>query len=241
VLTVVLVAFIIDNVRTTLRIGTIAVVVITMALLAGEPPRTSSRTDTITTFSDKILYSLQELRIADYSERADINRNWRGFESYRALQTFKSGSPARQLFGQGFGTNVDLGFTMTIAGEEFERIPVLHNGYMYLLVKTGVAGLVAYLFYLLLIFRTGAHLSRSHDPEARFCGFMLVTLALIILGCTLVISGMFNKSWVFPAILLLGLLMGYRKSLSTTEPDEQQSMVQPGQNDLSLVGSGKPS
>lgn len=213
VLTVAFAALIIDNLRVALRIATVTVVVIIITIAATGLYQSGIETDTNFTFFEKIIYSLRELQVSEYTEISDINRNWRGFETYRALQTYASGSPTSYLFGKGFGTNVDLGFTITLADVEFDRIPILHNGYMYLLVKTGAMGLATYLLYLLLTLRTGMQLSRLHEAEARICGFLLVALTLIILETTLVISGMFNKSWVYPATLFLGMLMGYAESI----------------------------
>ena len=110
--------------------------------------------------------------------------------------------------GGGFGTNVPLGFVMTLADEEFSEIPVLHNGYMYLLVKTGAAGLAAYLMFLIATFRRGMRMTRLTDVQSRFCGLLLVALAFIILESTVVIAGVLNKHWLYPATLLTGMLVG---------------------------------
>ena len=172
------------------------------------------------TFVDKIMYSMRELQVSDYEDRTDINRNWRGYESYRALQTYASGSSADYLFGKGLGTSIDLGITMTLADEVFDRIPILHNGYLYLLVKTGAIGLISYLLYLLVTFIIGMQLFRLPEAEARFCGFLLVVLTIIMLETTLVIAGMFNKSWVYPATLLIGVLLGYAESKLLKDPQK---------------------
>ena len=102
---------------------------------------------------------------------------------------------------------------MTLADEEFDRIPVLHNGYLYLLVKTGLAGLTAYLLYLVLLFRRGRLLTSMPDAQTRFSGLLLIALTVVMIETTLVIAGMFNRDWVYPATLLTGVLLGHSESV----------------------------
>jgi O-antigen ligase len=215
VVTLVLVALIISNFRAAFRIAIAAGVFIVIGIISNEVYTAETETNPDLTLVGKIMYSMKELQISDYEDIVEINRNWRGFESYLALQTYASGSSADYLFGKGFGTNVELGFTMTLMEEEFDRIPVLHNGYLYLLVKTGAIGLLAYLLYLFQAFRTGTAFSGRLDPESRMSGYLLIALTLIMLETTLVIAGMFNKSGLYSSILLMGILMGYAEDRLT--------------------------
>jgi O-Antigen ligase len=193
--------------RTSIALG--CVMILFFVASGPEQSRISSGEDM--TFLGKMLSSLQELKVSEYTDPADINTRWRGFEAYRALQTYASGAPFEFVFGQGFGTNVALGFVMTLAGEEFDSIPVLHNGYLYLLVKTGLAGLAAYLLYLFKTLRIATRLTRHSDSRMVFSGFMLAALVFIVLESTMVISGLLNKSWFYPATVLMGVLLGYAK------------------------------
>ena len=219
-MTLVLVSLIMNFPRAALRIVIAATVFIIVGLAATGGYRMATETGPDLTFVDKIMYSMRELQVSDYEDRTDINRNWRGYESYRALQTYASGSSADYLFGKGLGTSIDLGITMTLADEVFDRIPILHNGYLYLLVKTGAIGLISYLLYLLVTFIIGMQLFRLPEAEARFCGFLLVVLTIIMLETTLVIAGMFNKSWVYTATLLIGVLLGYSESKLLKDPQK---------------------
>lgn len=212
VLTFVITVLVIGKLRIALRIGCVAACAVVIALAASDDWR-SPATEPGGRFLEKTVYSLRELQVADYEAAEDINRHWRGFESYRALLAYAAGSPLQRLIGSGFGTGIDLGFVMTLADEEFDTIPILHNGYLYLLVKTGAIGLAAYLLYLLSTMRTAVRLFRLPAASARLCGFMLAAITLIMLECTMVVAGMFNKDWVYPATLLLGMLTGHAESL----------------------------
>ena len=189
------------------RVAVVASLVL-LAVMVYPIPVEELEYGTETTFTEKAVRSLTELRVSDYEDMSDIHRNWRGFESYRAIETYADGNTMSYLFGKGFGTSVDLGLTMILMDEEFDSIPVLHNGYLYLLLKTGIVGVVTYLCYLFLSLRRGTRLLRLKSAEAKACGFLIIALALFMLESTLVISGMFNKGWVFPATLLLGMLLG---------------------------------
>jgi hypothetical protein len=157
----------------------------------------------------KITRSFDEVIISDYSDMSDINLHWRGFESFRALRTYESGNALQFLIGQGFGTFVDLGFYMPVEAIDMRFIPVLHNGYLYILMKAGMIGLSLYFYYLIAIFRMGDLHSKSDEPEVKLVGVLMEALVLVFFVTTYVITGMFNKNALFPVTLLLGCLMGF--------------------------------
>ena len=121
------------------------------------------------TFFGKILRSFQEL-IPDESQ--NINSNWRAVESAVALSTILNGSFFEILFGKGMGFRLPLGFEMTLANVEFDSIPILHNGYLYILLKYGVIGLFLWFKFLRSL------LLRSGDPLlvtiSKSCFFIII-------------------------------------------------------------------
>ena len=151
----------------------ITVLVLTFVLIAISTPPDESGT-----FRSKLAHSISEVAMSDYSDMDKITNSWRGFETYKALSTFKSGQMHQQIIGQGFGTLVDLGFTMNLAGIDFNKIPVLHNGYAYILVKTGIIGILCYLFFYFTILRNAKNSINSINPDQ-------IILPRILLGCTL--------------------------------------------------------
>ena len=96
-------------------------------------------------FVQKTANTSSEVNVHSYETYEDINLNWRGFEAARAAKTYAEFGDTEKLVGGGFGTMVDLGFAMKLGlgndAESFEFVPLLHNGYMELLVKTGLLGL----------------------------------------------------------------------------------------------------
>lgn len=194
----------------------------------------SARGSSTNTFTGKAIHSVQEIIIRDYTDRADITRNWRGYESFRAMETYLDGEWLQYFIGKGFGALVDVGFYLQLGREEHRFIPVLHNGYMYLLVKTGLLGLFMYLFYFTRLIRYGQSHSRSINVDLRLAGRLIVALVLVILATTLVIGGLFNKSSLFPVIIVLGALIayvrfsGYAQRLPSIDHELSQSPLKKG-------------
>jgi hypothetical protein len=161
------------------------------------------------TFRSKIVRSATEVTIADYQDYSDISRNWRGFEAQRAVETYLSGNALQLILGQGFGTLVDLGFSMALGGEgetEFTAIPIMHNGYVYILVKAGLLGLACYAFFYISVIRYAVRCSHSTNNEQRFLERLLLGCVLSLIAVMYVVGGM-AEMHSSELVLLLGYLM----------------------------------
>ncbi|MBC7490515.1 MAG: O-antigen ligase family protein [Glaciimonas sp.] len=140
-------------------------------------------------FITKLVRSITEVSISNYNHQEDINSNWRGFETYRVMATYMTGGALEKIFGQGFGSLVSLGFTMTLAGSDYDRIPVVHNGYAYILIKTGVVGLTLYgLFYLKLL-RKAVSNANSKNRRTKFLALLLLGIVLSLVITMYVVGG----------------------------------------------------
>jgi O-antigen ligase len=173
------------------------------------------------TLSDKILNSLQEIKIKEYHSMREINSHWRGFETARALDTYTKGTIPEYFVGQGLGSKVDLGLNMPLGDDKFRYIPTLHNGYMYLLVKTGIIGLFLYLLLLYRMARTGTVLERSNRADMKYCGRLIVGMSLAFASSSFVIAGMLNKTVTLPMTILLGALLAYTEITKDRQYDEE--------------------
>ena len=155
----------------------------------------------------KVTRSLVELIPQDAQSQTDLNLNWRGFESLMGLKAFLSGSDLQRIIGQGFGSTVDLGLVMQLGGRDFDRIPVLHNGYVYVLVKTGVAGLALYFLWLALLGIRAVRSAVSSDLANSLAGRVLISAVLYAAAATLVVTGAFNKFDGYPLTLVMGCML----------------------------------
>lgn len=146
--------------------------------------------DRSTTFVSKLLRSLAEVKVSDYQDIEDISYNWRGFETYRVIVTYMSGSELQKIVGQGFGSLVSLGFTMNLAGSDYDYIAVVHNGYGYVLLKTGLIGILLYLMFYLKIVRIAVRHSNSNNPLKKYLALLLLGIVLCLIITMYVVGGL---------------------------------------------------
>jgi hypothetical protein len=160
-------------------------------------------------FIAKLFNSMNELNIENYDDQGDINTNWRGFESFVALATYLNGSEFEWVFGQGSGTLVDLGFYIDLGGNELRYIPMLHNGFMYILLKFGVVGIGLYLYFMYTLISAGRSWRDKTKSEWSFAERLVSSLGWLFLFTTIVIAGILNKYEMESAMVLLGATLAW--------------------------------
>jgi hypothetical protein len=158
----------------------------------------------VDSFVQKTANTSSELNVHSYETYEDINLNWRGFEAARAAKTYAEFSNTEKLFGEGFGTMVDLGFAMKLMVDYFEFVPVLHNGYMELLVKTGLLGLSLFIVFCIQIAFMAYREFRKSEKCAKLNGFLLLWTVFVFVLTQEAITGILNKGNLAPNLFLLG-------------------------------------
>lgn len=174
------------------------------------------------TFGGKLARSAQEVFATDYTDLRDINVNYRGYETQRAMGQFADSTVMQMLIGQGFGATIDLGVSLPLQGSEtggrmIRFITYLHNGYMFLLTKVGVTGVMLYvsvLIYLYLLGRPKA--AQSINSDAGRLGRLFQAAIITLAMTTYVVGGVFNKMDMFPFLLLTGFLLAHFRRLEET-------------------------
>lgn len=200
------------------RVNSRLVVIVVVAIVGFVVIIVATPEDETGTFYSKLAMSVTEISVSDYEGIEDINTHWRGFETYRALVTFLSGSMVQQIFGQGFGALVDLGFVKDfgkVVGAQLRYIPVLHNGYAYVLIKTGLLGVVLYAIFYIKVVRDAVHCSDSKNVEQRFLARLLLGCVLSLILVMSVVGGMAETAE--PALVLLLGYLARRVTQSQTE------------------------
>ena len=163
------------------------------------------------TFIGKVTTSVQEIQPQNYSSKSDINENWRGFEAFIGLLQYSKGSTQELILGQGFGKSAPLGFTMPLGGSSFAEIPKFHNGYVTIILKTGILGILLLLLFYLKLFRSSLNYQKSHFNESRIKGQFAIGILLALIVSTFVIGGWLNQGTFTYFIFSLGF-MSYCKS-----------------------------
>ncbi|UIF90650.1 O-antigen ligase [Cupriavidus sp. UYPR2.512] len=166
-------------------------------------------------FVEKLARASTEIAISDYDDQQNINLNWRGYESYMALKHFLDGNFANYAFGYGFGELVDVGIYMKLGGEDLRYVPYFHNGYLYLLIKTGIVGLLLYLIFIGGLFSRLGKAQRNWPREHPVHFFTGLAKGALIgtLFMTYIISGLFNKADGLAISLLLGAILAVSRSV----------------------------
>ncbi len=146
-----------------------------------------------------------------FSDQQDANVKYRAFETLAAIRTVMLGTWWDQIVGHGFGKMVDLDF-LFILGEpgnqsDYQFIPILHNGYLYIMVKTGFLGTLLYVVFLAKSFK--AFLMAKTIDALRYWQRIGVTIVIGTLLGTFVIAGPFGKGSFFTTFMVLGFAMRY--------------------------------
>lgn len=148
-----------------------------------------------------------ETRI-DRENHADLWDHWRGYETKRAFALLAK-QPTAYIWGCGYGSLVDLKFYAPLTGDKkgMRYISELHNGYMYMLYKTGVIGLLVYMGLLIGLYRK-IYFNRS------FPVIMISGIGLIYIFTTLTITGIYNTKDII--IFILGAMLYFQRNDSKT-------------------------
>jgi hypothetical protein len=167
--------------------------------------------DVKSTFIGKLARSFDEITVHEYFGERDRNENWRGYETARVLHEYSAFEPWRWIVGRGFGAQLDLRLWMPLGenGAPMRYVPIMHNGYMYLLFKGGAFSVSMFLVSLWTLLAIGRGSTSANEPTTLICARLMQGIAISLLFTTWVIAGAFNKVDMYPYLLSAGYLCGY--------------------------------
>lgn len=152
------------------------------------------------TFVEKVKHSFSEVIVRKLDTSKEISDNWRGYEAYMGVEKYLSGNPIQLAIGQGLGTNVKTPYWI-FNGEYLNVIPIFHNGFITILLKSGMIGLLSIFLFLWLLANTKEYKGRWKLKPYVLCK---AALGYYILSTTLVTHGLFTKEAPFICLFLLG-------------------------------------
>lgn len=164
-------------------------------------------------FIFKIQRSVSEIGVGanDYETMLDensINNVWRGYEAYRATNQLFENNKFVWLWGEGVGSKVDLKIYQKLGEQEFRFIPKLHNAYVMVLFKSGIIGLLLYLF-LIYKLMFGFDKREFLPVNGRDIIIKLAKgIGLCFLLISIVIGGIYNKGEGAGLLLIHGAFLG---------------------------------
>jgi hypothetical protein len=163
---------------------------------------------------ESFLYKIKIAPAEVFSPSLDINNkaalwdHWRAYEAFCAFQGLNE-SPLAYIHGKGIGALVDLKFSASISSEgKIRYIPILHNGYVFILFKTGILGLFLYLVFLFKLYFQAYQ--KTENIEVKYFGNLLSGTALYLIISSLIITGLYNL--VEETTLLLGVFMALKSN-----------------------------
>lgn len=140
----------------------------------------------------------------DRENHKDLWDHWRGYEAKRALNLLEK-KPISIVFGKGLGSLVNLKFYAPLSGDKkgLKYISELHNGYVYILYKTGILGLFFYLFFII---KNYLYIYNKRSFETIF----ISAVGIFYLFSTFTITGIYNSNDTI--IFILGGLFYFNQN-----------------------------
>lgn len=162
---------------------------------------------------NKTLNSFNEISVSSTTDLNENNSNYRAYETFSGLSTFLAGTPINMLLGNGFGKLIDLKIEIQLGSESWQFIPLLHNGFIYLLVKTGLLGLFLFFLFFYKIYPKKINIQTNKIES--YLHIFIKSLIICVLLLNYVINGFFNLELQF-LLITLGALINYNLKLQET-------------------------
>ena len=147
----------------------------------------------------------------DQDDWKDFNDNYRSFENIITVKQVSSEGSSGVLFGKGLGATINLGREVMTNDEEFiQYIPILHNGFATVFLKSGLFGVTFLLIFMYLLGKP----KKSNLYSVQNLNLLLIGSAIFLIISNWVFMGVYlkldNKS------ILLGFVICYREILIKT-------------------------
>ena len=150
----------------------------------------------------KFFSSFSEISISGQnSDQGLITKNWRGFEAFLGISNYINGSITEIFFGKGLGSYAIVpygSFSQEIEG--LSNIIFFHNGFITVLLKSGLIGFLLFIKFLFSILK---RLIKLSDKSLKI---LSLNILLILLITTLTSHGIYKSSLSVPLIISLGLV-----------------------------------
>lgn len=151
----------------------------------------------------------------DKSDWKDFNDNYRSYENILTLRQVKEAGLPAIIFGKGAGSTIKLGRKVkTNDGEFVTNVPILHNSYITIYLKSGLLGVLLMLVFLYLILKHNSAFTNSEQIKT-YQKLILGTVLFLILS-NWVFMGVYFK--VDNKIVIIGILYALRENYSKNNP-----------------------
>jgi hypothetical protein len=138
----------------------------------------------------------------------DFNDNYRSFENIITVKQVSSNGVLAVLFGEGLGSTLNLGRrVLSNDGEYVQNIPIVHNGFMTVFLKSGIVGVCFSLLFIIVLFRQ----KKSTIASVKNLNYLLIGASVFLIVSNWVFLGLYlkldNKS------IIIGFLIAIKELL----------------------------
>ena len=183
----------------------LTIMIVTSLIIAFSTIRSEKGLTNLNSLAYKFVNSFSEIRISDYQTDSDINTYYRGYESYRSLKTYSSGTIPELIFGGGYGKLIDLDASVLLDGRYWTEVPIVHNGFFLVLVKLGPIGLIFNIIFYILVANIAVRRLLSDIKKEQFLGLMLLGSIMALFISNYVSTGMYTMEMTF-LLITIGFL-----------------------------------
>lgn len=150
----------------------------------------------------------------DRNNHKELWDHWRGYEAKRAIYLMEE-NPTSYFIGTGFGSLVNLKFQAPVGGEGgMKYISRLHNGYVFVLYKTGILGLLLYFVFLTSLYMKIYRFNTNNSNQI-LVNRLISSIGLFYIFTTLIISGIYIPRDA--VVFVLGGLLSFNTLKSNTK------------------------
>jgi hypothetical protein len=158
----------------------------------------------------KAIFSVYEIKPQNLLLDSDIHARWRGYETFKAMDSYITSGYFYNFFGLGFGSVVEIDFDKRAgdgSGEVVSNLQWLHNGYSTILLKSGIVGLFFIISLVVMLARLSLF-EKALAPSAKLDRGMIIFMLYYFVLSTFVMGGVFAKNGLLVAVIMTAMAVG---------------------------------
>jgi hypothetical protein len=137
---------------------------------------------------------------ADY---IDFNDNYRSFENIMTIRQVSRDGFWNVIFGKGLGSQIDLKQEVYLGDMMLRFISILHNGFMIVFLKSGLFGILIYLYSIYYFFKK----KKGNAPILKPINLLFLGTGVFLILSNWVFLGFYNL--IDTKTILMGFLIAY--------------------------------
>lgn len=141
----------------------------------------------------------------------DFNDNYRSYENIMTVKQVTRDGFFSILFGKGVGSKIDLKQEVYLGDMKLRFISILHNGFMIVFLKSGLLGIVLYLYTIYYFFI----IRKSNNEKVKHVNRLFLGTGIFLFISNWVFLGFYNLTE--SKSILMGFLIAYRNYILQNE------------------------